>query len=52
MGATTRSSSSSSPTSGPGPGLHAADVEEVGALVDEHLGPAEQRVELVGEPWS
>ena len=35
---------------GPRPGLDAADVEQVGALVDEHLGPAEQRVELVGEP--
>ena len=34
---------------GPGAGLHAADVEEVGALVDQHLGPLEQRVELEGE---
>src|SRR5829696_4408353 len=39
MGPTTRSSSSDSPTS----------VEEVGTLVDQHLGAVEQRVELEGE---
>ena len=33
---------------GPGPGLHAADVEEVGALVDQDLGPLQERVELEG----
>ena len=30
---------------GTGPGLHAADVEQVGAVGDELLGPAHERVE-------
>ena len=37
---TTRSSSSASPTSGPGPGLDAADVEEVGAVARPAPRPA------------
>ena len=30
---------------GPGPGLHAADVEQVGAVGDQLLGPPQERVE-------
>ena len=33
---------------GPGAGLHAADVEQVGAVGDELLGPAHERVEIPG----
>ena len=33
---------------GPGPGLHAADVEQVGAVGDQLLGPAQERVEAPG----
>ncbi len=37
---------------GTGPGLHPADVEEVGALVDELLGLGEEAVEVEVRPWS
>ena len=33
---------------GPGAGLHPADVEQVGAVGDELLGPAHERVEVPG----
>ena len=46
MAGITRSSSSASSTSGPGTGLHPADVEEVGALADELLGLGEEPVEV------
>ena len=50
MAGMTRSSSSSSPTSGTGPGLHPAHVEQVGAVVHQPLGPAEELVQGVGGP--
>ena len=50
MAGMTRSSSSASSTVGPGPGLDPAHVEQVGPVVDQLLGPAQELVEGVGGP--
>ena len=48
MAGTTRSSSSSSLDLGPGPGLDPAHVEQVGAVLHQLLGAADEVVEREG----